>query len=117
MTLQIRVMTPEEAIKFLAEQLNRLITTATNARVKAALIAVRDDLIGNKTGQPTNGAFDKLTAKDPSAAIVKLTAAIGHLVYAESIGAGDLSAMKDLIGMVYPELRRAASNRGLCLHR
>ena len=115
-TLQIRVMTPEEAIKFLAEQLNGLITAATNARIKAALIAVRDDLIGNKTGQPpTNGALDKLTAKDPSAAIVKLTAAIGHLSYAESIGAGNQSAMKDLIGMVAEAIAKSAYDQAKAL--
>lgn len=108
-TLQIRVMTPEEAIQFLAGQLNGLIAAATDARVKAALIAVRDDLIGNKTGQPpANGAFDKLTAKDPVAAIAKLAAAIGHLAYAESIGAGDLSAMKDMIGMIGEAIAKSA---------
>ena len=49
---------------------------------------------------PTNGATDKLDAKDPVAAITKLRAAISDLLTAESRGAGNLGSLKDLLGLV-----------------
>jgi hypothetical protein len=78
-----------------------LIGSAANAKIAAALRSARDELIGNHGGKPpTNGALDKLDANDPVSAITKIHAAIADLIYAESLGAGDLGALQDLLGLV-----------------
>jgi hypothetical protein len=95
------VLSLVDAIKGVADQLTQLIQSATNPSVASALRAARDELIGNHGGTPpTNGATDKLDADDPLAAITKLGAAISDLITAESRGAGNLSSMKDLLGLV-----------------
>lgn len=97
----IEVLSLEDAIEDVADELTQLAGQATDARVAAALLAARDELIGNNSGHPpTNGALDKLDANDPAGAITKLQAAIQFLIIAESRGAGDLSALKDLLGLV-----------------
>jgi hypothetical protein len=97
----VRVLSLVDAIKGVADTLTQLIQSATSPRVASALRDARDELIGNHGGTPpTNGATDKLNANDPTAAITKLQAAISDLVRAESRGAGDLSSMKDLLGLV-----------------
>jgi hypothetical protein len=73
----------------------------TSSTTSSPLVAARDELIGNHAGQPpTNGALDKLRAGDPVGAITKLQATLEYLVVAEDAGAGDLSALKDLLGLV-----------------
>jgi hypothetical protein len=97
---QVEVLSIEDAIESVASELTALIDSATNAGVKSALTAARDELLGNHGGTPpTNGALDKLEADDPVGAITKLRAAISQLLLAESRGAGDLSALKDLLGL------------------
>ena len=97
----VHVLSAKEALEALGDQLSAAIAAATDPLVAAALRGVRDDLVGNHGGQPpTNGAVDKLDANDPSGAIVKLQAAMQHLAAAESAGAGDLTAMKDLVGLI-----------------
>ena len=99
--LTVTVLSLEDAIESLAEQLTQLIAATTDPRVASALGAARDELIGNHTGKPpTNGALDKLEDDDPVDAITKLKAAIANLVTAEARGAGDLTALKDMIGLV-----------------
>src|SRR5204863_1763192 len=98
-----------DAIDGVADRLTQLIQSATNTHVASALRAARDELIGNLGGTPpTNGATDKLDADDPSAAITKLRAAISDLLTAESRGAGDLSPMKDLLGLVAEGVARSS---------
>lgn len=97
----VTVLTLEGAIQHVADDLTTRIGQAANQGVAAALKAARDELIGNLTGRPpTNGALDKLEAGDPVGAITKLKAAIAYLATAEARGAGDLSALKDLLGLV-----------------
>ena len=107
--LTLTVLSLEQAIESLADQLTQLIAAATDPRVASALRAARDELIGNHTGKPpTNGALDKLEDDDPVGAITKLKAAIANIVTAESRGAGDLTALKDLIGLVAEGIATAA---------
>jgi hypothetical protein len=97
----VTVLSLEDAIERVADRLTELIAATTDAGVAAALRAARDELIGNHAGTPpTNGAVDKLEADDPVGAITKLKAAMSDIVTAESSGAGDLSALKDLLGLV-----------------
>ena len=107
--LTVTVLSLEDAIESLAEQLTQLIAAATDPRVASALHAAREELIGNHTGKPpTNGALDKLEDEDPVDAITKLKAAIASLVTAEARGAGDLTALKDMIGLVAEGIATAA---------
>jgi hypothetical protein len=100
-TVTVEVLSPTSAIDAVADQLTGLIASATDPAVAAALRNARDELIGNHGGTPpTNGALDKLEADDPVGAITKLRAAISYLELAESSGAGDLSALRDLLGLV-----------------
>ena len=96
----IQVLSVEQAITDVVEQIDALISTATDPSVVDALLAARDELTGNHGGTPpTNGALDKLDADDPVGAITKLSAALGFLITAEASGAGDLEALADLLGL------------------
>ncbi|HEU5182443.1 MAG TPA: hypothetical protein VFW45_16780 [Candidatus Polarisedimenticolia bacterium] len=100
-TKTIKVVTLKEALALLADQLTQMIANAANADIATALREARDDLIGNHGGvPPKNGALDKLDGNDPLAAITKVQSAISFLVQAESSGAGDLTALKDMLGLV-----------------
>ena len=97
----IEVLSLADALSAAADQLTVLIGSAPDEEIAAALTSARDELIGNHGGKPpTNGAVDKLDANDPAAAITKIKAAIEDLTDAESLGAGDLTALKDLLGLV-----------------
>jgi len=97
----VAVLSFQDAIEVVADKLTELIDATTDTSVAAALRAARDELIGNHGGTPpTNGAVDKLEADDPVAAITKLKAAIAKIATAESAGAGNLTALKDLLGLV-----------------
>src|SRR6266511_2995272 len=98
-TFTVRVVSLQDAVQGVADELTQLIAAASDPAVASALRAARDELIGNLGGRPpTNGALDKLDANDPVGAITKLRAALSDLITAEARGAGDLSALKDLLG-------------------
>jgi PKD domain len=100
-TISVEVVSLEDVVQAVADDLTDLIAAATDAEVAAALRNAREELLGNHDGKPpTNGALDKLEADDAVGAITKLRAAISYLMLAESSGAGDLSAMEDLLGLV-----------------
>lgn len=100
-TVRVEVLSPADAIEEIGDELSDLINGATDPGVADALRHARDELIGNHGGTPpTNGALDKLDVDDPVGAITKIRAAISYLEQAESLGAGDLSAMKGLLGLV-----------------
>lgn len=96
----IKVLSIEQAITDVVQQIDAVLSTATDPRVVAALLDARDQLTGNHGGTPpTNGALDLLGAHDPVGAITKLSAALAFLMTAESSGAGDLRALTDLLGL------------------
>jgi hypothetical protein len=96
----IEVLSIEQAITDVVEQIDALLSTATDPSVVAALLDARDELTGNHGGTPpTNGALDLLDADDPAGAITKLSAALAFLMNAQASGAGDLSALADLLGL------------------
>jgi hypothetical protein len=112
----VEVLSLEDAIEQVADELTDLIAQATNPRVASALRSARDELIGNHTGQPpTNGALDKLQANDPVGAITKLQSALDYLITAESRGAGNLTSLKDLIGLVAEGIATGAYERAKAL--
>ena len=62
----IQVLSIEQAITDVVEQIDALLSTATNPKVVAALLNAPDELTGNHGGTPpTNGALDLLDADDP----------------------------------------------------
>jgi hypothetical protein len=96
----IQVLSIEQAITDVVQQIDVLLSTATDPKVVAVLLDARNELTGNHGGTPpTNGALDLLDADDPVGAITKLSAAIAFLMTAESSGAGDLRALTDLLGL------------------
>lgn len=105
----VRVLSLEDAMKSIADELRQRIVQAPNAGVAAALQDALDNLVGNLGGQPpTNGALDKLLANDPVGTITKLRAVIAYLITAESQGAGNLTSMKDLLGLIAEGVATAA---------
>ena len=108
----VRVLSLEDAMKSIADELRLRIVQAPNAAVAGALQNALDELVGNHDGQPpTNGALDKLLANDPGGTITKLRAVMTYLIAAESSGAGDLTAMKDLLGLIAEGTATAAYER------
>ena len=100
MSFTIEVLSIEQAITQVVAQIDALLSTATDPTVVAALLDARDELTGNHGGTPpTNGALDLLDADDPVSAITKLSAALAFLMTAETSGAGDLSALANLLGL------------------
>jgi len=97
----VAVLSLEDALEHVADRLTELIAAAPNSSIAAALRAARDELIGNLGGNPpANGAVDRLEADDPLAAITKLRTSLTKLIAAESAGAGNLTELKDLVGLV-----------------
>jgi PKD repeat protein len=99
-TLPVDVLTAEEAIESVVGRIDELLLATIDVSVRSALQAARDELVGNVGGAAANGATDRLEDGDVVAAIVKLRAAVRHLIDAETAGAGDLSALKDLLALV-----------------
>jgi hypothetical protein len=96
----VRVISIQHTIADVVQQIEVLLSTATDPRVVAALVNARNQLVGNHGGTPpTNGALDLLDANDPVGAITKLSAALAYLMTAESTGAGDLRALTELLGL------------------
>jgi M6 family metalloprotease-like protein len=104
-TTVFEVLTIERTIDAIAAEIDKLISTATDSRIRSALAAARVEL-GNSDGPPTNGALDKLADDDPGAAVTKLKAAIGHLLTAERRGAGSLERLEDALGFTAEAIAR-----------
>jgi hypothetical protein len=112
----VRVLSLEDAMKSIADELRQRIVQAPNAGAAGALQNALDELVGNLDGQPpTNGALDKLLANDPVGTITKLRAVIAYLITAESQGAGDLTSMKDLLGLIAEGVATTAYERASTL--
>lgn len=112
----VKVLSLEGAMESIADELRDLIAHATDPDVAAALMAALDNLVGNHGGHPpTNGALDKLLANDLVATVTKLRAVIASLILAESRGAGDLTSMKDLLGLIAEGVATTAYERARAL--
>jgi hypothetical protein len=98
-TRSITVVSPIEALQSIVGQIDLLLSGMTNTKVIAALRDARHNLAGNPNGNPRNGANQELASNDLVAALVKIGAAIKALESAEVSGAGDLSALKYLLGL------------------
>jgi M6 family metalloprotease-like protein len=100
-TIAFEVLTTAGTIERVADELAALISAATNPKIRNALAAALDDLIGNNDSTGGNGALQRLASSSATSALVKIRAATAHLALAESAGAGDLWRLEEL-------LRRAA---------
>jgi len=72
----VLVVSLEAAIESVADDLTDRIGEAETDCIRNALLAARDELIGNLGGHAANGAIDMLNANDPVSAITKLWAAV-----------------------------------------
>ena len=96
----VKVISIGQVITDVVQQIDDVLSTATDPEVVATLLNAHDELTGNHGGTPpTNGALDRLDANDPVGALTKLSAALAFLMTAESSGAGDLSALTNLLGI------------------
>lgn len=105
------VVSLEDAIESVADELSKLMDESVTDCVLNALLSARNELIGNLGGAATNGAIDKLNEDDPVSAITKLRAAIGKLMEAESCGAVEVGYFNDLLGSVAGSIAVGAYNQ------
>ena len=104
----IYVVSPIDALQSLVNQIDQLMSGATNPTVVRALRDARNNLDGNPNGNPHNGALDELANGDLVAALVKIGAAITALERAEAAGGGNLSALKYLLGLTGEAIAQGA---------
>jgi hypothetical protein len=110
----IEVLSLEDALEQVADALTERAAQTSDSRVRSALLAARDELIGNHAGQPpTNGAVDKLEQDDPVGAITKIRAATTQLLTAEAQGGGNLTSLKDLLGLVAEAIATGAKQEAI----
>ena len=96
-TVPFDVYSPEVAIYSAVSLVETARSGTTDTRIRSALQAAVDDLLGNNGGSGTNGALDKLL-DDPAGGITKLRSALVNVLAAEALGAGNLSNLKRLLG-------------------
>jgi len=102
------VFSPTEALLWVVDQIKALESATTNTRIKSALTDARFKLNGNPKGSPRNGAIQELANGDLVAALVKIAAAITALESAEGLGAGNLSNLKYILGLVGESVAQGA---------
>ena len=102
------VFSPTDALRWVVDQIIALESATTNARIKSALSDARFKLAGNPKGSPRNGAIQELVKGDLVAAVNKIAAAIGNLESAEALGAGDLSNLKYMLGLIGESIAQGA---------
>lgn len=96
-TIPYEVLSIAGTIEHVAHELTARIAAATNSGVGSALLAAREELVGNHGDAANNGALDKLTVGSPASALTKIRAAMSQLLVAETRGAGDLSQLTTLL--------------------
>ena len=106
--LPLEVLSPADALEAVIDAIDALIAGGGSAAELRALQRARDELAGNKGGHANNGAVSKLAEGDLVAAITKIRAALGDLSDAEAAGAGDLSPLRDLLGMAAASIANEA---------
>jgi hypothetical protein len=98
-TMSVTVVSPIDAVELIVDEIDLLLTTATNHQVISALRDARDNLAANNNGSANNGAIRKLACGDLVGALVKIKEAIRSLEQAEAAGVGDLTRLKYLLGL------------------
>ena len=93
------VVSPTEALTWVADQISAAESSTTNNKVKAALRDAHSNLMGNPKGNPKNGAVQELGNGDLVAALVKIGAAIKALESAEALGGVNFGDLKYILGL------------------
>ena len=104
----VTVVSPAEALQSIVNQIDALLSGASNPRIIGSLRDARNNLAGNPNGNPRNGALQDLANGDLVAALVKLKAAIKSLESAEAAGSGPLSTLKYQIGLTGESIAQGA---------
>lgn len=107
-TKTIIVVTPAELVRMVIDKIDQLLATTTNSAVARALRDARDSLAGHNNGSAHDGALDALASGEFVAALEKIGAAIEALQRAETAGAGDLSELKNLLGLAGESVAQGA---------
>jgi hypothetical protein len=107
-TKTITVVTPAYIVGGVVNQIDQLLAATTNRVVIRALRDARDNLAGHNDGSAHDGALDALASDDLIAALEKIGSAMESLQRAESAGAGDLSNLKDLLGLAGESIAQGA---------
>ena len=94
--LQLRVLSPTQAVAGIIDLLDALIASSTNVQARARLIQARKALAGNVTGFGNDGALHKLQEKQTAAAVARLQNALSDLGVAQANGV-DVSVLIALI--------------------
>jgi DNA-binding protein YbaB len=98
-SIDVSVLTPEQALEAIVDTLDALIAAASSDAQRAALARARDKLVSNNLGDAANGALDMLAKGNKEATLVKLAQAIVDLRDAEAAGA-DVGALIALLEQV-----------------
>jgi hypothetical protein len=97
----VAVATAEEAISAVIAAIDAIVAAGNlSPEVADALEDVRRALDGSNDGEASNGAIDKLDPASVQAALVKLSSALDSLALSEDSGAGDLSALENILLLV-----------------
>lgn len=98
--MALKVLTPREAVVDAIAHVDALLAAASNGAVAHQLQAARRDLDGDNGGRASNGALDKLYARQFEAALVMLGKAAEHLQQADSATTADLGGLIDELALI-----------------
>ena len=102
-SVQVKVLTPAQAVDQIIIMLDQLIAGTTNDAQRKALLKARKDLAGSPDGRGLNGALDLIEKGNTSAALEKLQLAIADLQAAQAAGA-DVGTLIALLRQVMAAL-------------
>lgn len=95
----LEVISVRDALQSLVDEINAMIEAATDPKLKAALIAIRNALIGNNNGLANNGALDAYDAENLKETFVKFRAVLTAVEEAEIKLSIDLTHVKNILGL------------------
>lgn len=98
-SFNVNVASPADALEFLVDELDQILSIATNPEYIAAILIARNKLAGNLDGSAENGALDKLANEEPRAALTMIEASLVSLQNAEIIESVDLNYLINILGL------------------
>ena len=97
--LPVQVLSAEDVLELVVEELNQVLSGTLNKSVRRELLRARDSLTGRNGGLGADGALDELATANLLAAMGKIAISIDAIVAAEKAGAGDLSTLKTFLAL------------------
>lgn len=109
----IEVISPLDALKAIVDEINAMIATSTDPTFTAALISIRDALVGNKGGVAQNGAMDHYEADNLKASFIRLHSLLNAIDTAEPLIGHNLDYIRNIVGMAAKSTVLAVYNERL----